>query len=436
VPEVPPERCLAILMAGQRIGSVTQRGDGRLTLEYDQRWRFATSPTPLSLSMPLAIRTHHHPTVRSYLWGLLPDNERVLDRWARSYQVSAGNPFALLRHVGEDCAGAAQFAVPDRVDALLQGDGGVAWVDHDELADRLRILRGDPTSWHVRNSEHFSLAGAQAKTALYLDQATGRWGDPWGAVPTTHIIKPAVSGLDEHDLNEHLCLAAADLAGLPVARSEVVTFGAERAVVVLRYDRLRDTTEDQVRRIHQEDMCQALGVPPTLKYQTDGGPSPEQIIELIRREVRPASVADQDIGRFVDALAFNWIIAGTDAHAKNYSLLLAGSEVRLAPLYDIASALPYDDMYLPKLRMAMRIGGEYRIEGVSGRHWRRFADINELDRDETVARVDELAALTPDHLAEAARDEAVRALKSSMPARLVERVATRARECRKALARE
>jgi serine/threonine-protein kinase HipA len=186
-------------MDGQLLGSVTQANGGRLALEYDQRWRSLMNPTPLSLSMPVAVRTHGAPVVRSFLWGLLPDNERVLDRWARNYQVSTANPFALLCHVGEDCAGAAQLVVPDRVDSFLNGDGGVTWLEEDELADRIRVLREDPTSWHVRNREHFSLAGAQAKTALYFDQDTGRWGEPSGSVPTTHIIKPAVSGLDEHD---------------------------------------------------------------------------------------------------------------------------------------------------------------------------------------------------------------------------------------------
>jgi serine/threonine-protein kinase HipA len=162
-------------------------------------------------------------------------------------------------------------------------------------------------------------------------------------------------------------------------------------------------------RVHQEDMCQALALPPTAKYQNDGGPSPEQIIDLLRSTIRPATVAETTVHRFIDALAFNWIIAGTDAHAKNYSVLLAADQVRLAPLYDIASALPYDDMYTPKLRMAMRVGGEYRVERIGGRHWRRFAAQNALDLDATIARIDDLAARTPVSLAAVAKDPAVHA---------------------------
>ncbi|WJK43342.1 type II toxin-antitoxin system HipA family toxin [Solwaraspora sp. WMMA2056] len=422
---------LTAIMAGSVVGVITQQRDGRFMFSYENDWQARQDATPISLSMPLAHRTHDDPAVRTMMWGLLPDNERVLERWARDYQVSAGNPFALLRHVGEDCAGAAQLVTQERVQAAVDGAGGVHWLTVDDLELRLRTLRNDPTSWHINNSGQFSLAGAQAKTALYLDEASQRWGEPWGAVPTTHILKPAVTGLDEHDLNEHLCLAAAGLAGLPTARSNIVSFHGERAIAVERYDRRH--SRGALHRIHQEDTCQALAIAPMRKYQNEGGPSPEQIIELLRREVRPAGVAAEHISRFVDALAFNWIIAGTDAHAKNYSLLLAGSQVRLAPLYDVASALPYDDMYLPKLRMAMRIGGEYRVDAVRGRHWRRFAEQNGLDAQEILTQVDALAARTPDCFAAAADDDAVRSLGSTLPVRLVQRVTSRAARCRQVL---
>jgi serine/threonine-protein kinase HipA len=426
-------KTLVVLIDGLVVGNVTEEPDGRLRLTYADSWRDRLGATPLSLSMTLGQRVHGDSVVRAFLWGLLPDNEQVLDRWARSYQVSARNPFALLRHVGEDCAGAAQFTSPDRVEALVAGDGGVKWIDEDNIAERLRTLRRDPAAWHVSVTGQFSLAGAQAKTALYLDATTGRWGDPWGVVPTTHILKPAVSGLDDHDLNEHLCLSAAGLVGLSTARSQVMSFGDERAIVVERFDRASGP-QDAVRRIHQEDICQALGLPPTTKYQNEGGPSPEQIVALLRQEIR-SPAARADVARFVDALAFNWLIAGTDAHAKNYSVLLTGNEVRLAPLYDVASSLPYDEFYVPRLRMAMRIGGEYRVDGISGRHWRRFATENGLDPDELTTRVDELAARTTDAFAAAAIAGEVADLGSDLPNRLVDRVAERIRRCRAALSR-
>jgi serine/threonine-protein kinase HipA len=148
--------------------------------------------------------------------------------------------------------------------------------------------------------------------------------------------------------------------GFSAASSHIASFGAERVIVVKRYDRSL-IVDAPIARIHQEDMCQAFGLPPTAKYQNDGGPTPEQIIELLRHNVFPRTATGEDVSRFVDALAFNWIIGGTDAHAKNYSVLLAAGQVRLAPMYDVASTIVYDDLYVPRLRMAMKIGGEYRM---------------------------------------------------------------------------
>lgn len=432
---LPDHKRLIVLLGGYRAGVVTEGAGGkgdRLDLTYDDAWRADRRSTPLSLSMPFAQPSHPDPVVRAFLWGLLPDNEQVLDRWARRYQVSARSPFALLRHVGEDCAGAAQFATPDRVETLLAREGTVDWIDDAAIGIRLRTLRRDPSAWHATSFGQFSLAGAQAKTALYYDPDSHRWGVPTGAVPTTHILKPAVTGLDDHDLNEHLCLETARVLGLSAPVSNVTAFDGERAIVVERYDRAR-ADDGSVRRIHQEDMCQALGLPPTAKYQNDGGPSPEQIIELLhKRADRPAV---QTTTRFVDELGFNWLVAGTDAHAKNYSVLLAGSQVRLAPMYDVASALPYDDMYVPKLRMAMRIGGEYRIESISARHWRRLCEANHLDPEATVTRIDDLAARLPDALATVVQQEAIRSLRSKLPARLLDQIGPHVHRCRAALRR-
>lgn len=188
------DRNLVVLIGGRRAGAVTSGEAGRFSFTYDEAWREDRRATPLSLSMPLARRDHGDAPVRAFLWGLLPDNEQVLARWAQDYQVSSRNPFALLRHVGEDCAGAAQFVRQERVEAIIAGEADVDWLTETQVAERLRILRRDPTAWHARNTGQFSLAGAQAKTALHRDPATGRWGEPHGSVPTTHILKPRSLG--------------------------------------------------------------------------------------------------------------------------------------------------------------------------------------------------------------------------------------------------
>ena len=127
------DKPLVVLIGGRRAGVVTMTAAGRLTLTYDEAWQTAGDSIALSLSMPLVQQTHGGAPVRAFLWGLLPDNEGVLERWAQRYQVSARNPFAMLRHVGEDCAGAAQFARPDRVNALMADEGAVQWMNEHEV---------------------------------------------------------------------------------------------------------------------------------------------------------------------------------------------------------------------------------------------------------------------------------------------------------------
>src|SRR5207248_10152473 len=140
----------------------------------------------------------------------------------------------------------------------------------------------------------------------------------------------------------------------PAAASSVARFGGETAIVVERYDRVRVGRE--VVRVHQEDMCQALAELPTRKYENEGGPGTRAIVDLLREHSRRGV---EDVATFLGGLAFNWLVAGTDAHAKNYSVLIGAGGVRLAPLYDVASALPYRGVQLQKLALAMKIGGKY-----------------------------------------------------------------------------
>ena len=417
-----------MVIGGVAAGTLTRLPNARLRLEYNEPYRQRVDPTSLSLSMPVAVRAHtddrRRQPVTNYLWGLLPDNEHVLDRWARHYQVSASSPFALLgTPIGEDCAGAVSFCHADDLERVLARPGMVNWLSEAEVAGRLRDLRRDATAWLGRTfSGQFSLAGAQAKTALlYRD---GRWGLPSGAMATTHILKPAVLGLDDHDLNEHLCLEAARRAGLLAVRSRIELFEDQTAVVVERYD--RRIIGEEVVRIHQEDLCQALGIPPGAKYQNQGGPTPGAIAALFRRSMPPVAAADA-VARFGDALIWNWLIAGTDAHAKNYSLLLSGPEIRLAPLYDIASALPYGT-HEKKLRLAMKVGDEYAVDPQRNT-WPRAAAELGLDADRLVMRVRELAAAAPAAFADAAASAEVVALGRPTPAKLVDLVGERARRC-------
>lgn len=240
-------------------------------------------------------------------------------------------------------------------------------------------------------------------------------------------------------------MSLARALGMPVARSEVRRFEGEAAIVVERYDRL--AADGAIRRLHQEDICQALGVHPARKYQKDDGPGPKEIIGLLRSHVLPlrtaainttpinstnaeksAQILGEDIDTFLDALIFNWLIAGTDAHAKNYSVLIGGwGLVRLAPLYDIASILPYDDVDPRKAKLAMKVGDENRLHHVGLSEWRKLAVTVKTDPDALIARVRDMADRLPDLALDEARRAQSEGLSHPIVSRLTDAVAARAK---------
>lgn len=423
---------LTVLLEGQPIGELERRSGGDLWLRFDPAYTTDAGATPLSVSMPATEALHGDAQVTPWLWGLLPDNGDVLARWGRAFGVSVGSPFALLgTQVGHDCAGAVQFCLPEAVDELRSRPGEVDWLSDEEIATRLRSLRADSATWLGPGfTGQFSLGGAQAKTALH--RAEGRWGVSRGSTPTTHILKPAVAGFQAQDLNEHICMAAARRLGLQVAATRLERFEDESAIVVERYDRIEHG--GHLLRIHQEDLCQALSVPPTRKYQSEGGPTPGRIAALLRSTIAGPE-AETDVWRFVDALAYNWLIAGTDAHAKNYSLLLAGGQIRLAPLYDLASFLPYDESAGHRVKLAMKVGDDYRLAGTDRTSaWERTADNLGLNRDRVLRRVHDLAVRAPAAFATVLGHLDEPALDTDLPRRLVDLVTERCRRCAALLA--
>jgi len=416
---------LVVLYRDQIAGILTKTSGGKLTLRYNDAYRQAVGATPISTGISMGQPEHTGQQLRNWLWGLLPDNETVLARWARTFSVSTGSPFGLLStEIGEDCPGAFSFVKPERVDAVMANEGKVDWLSEEDLAAILRELRADASAWLGSNPPgRFSLSGAQTKTALLWDGT--RWGRPAGAIATTHIIKPAIAGVAEHDLNEHLCLRAAAAAGLTVVDTALLRFADQTALFVRRYDRFKDNTQ-QV-RVHQEDLCQALGISPAKKYQNEGGPSPQKVAELIRLTI-PAGIVLESVERFADALIWNWIIAGPDAHAKNYSLLLSGGEVRLAPLYDISSALPYPNIQQQKIKLGMKFGTDYSLDARSST-WPTLARGLGIHEDTLRDRARHLISAAPDAFATAANLPDVKALSTKLPAKLKEAVARRAKKC-------
>lgn len=413
---------LLVLIDGHPVGRASSDRHGNPCFVYDEAWRSHRDAVPLSLSLPLAESDHSSDTVSAVMWGFLPDNERVLQHWASRFHVSPRNPLSLLAHVGEDCAGAAQFVRPERLDEVLgDGEGKVAWLDEASVAERLRqVLLDAGQTRRPSDIGQFSLAGAQPKIALHRD--AGRWGVPQGRMPTTHILKPPTGDFDGYVENEHFCLNLARRLGLSVCKSEVVHFGDEIAICVERYDRRK--IEGRWWRVHQEDFCQALGVMPQRKYQNEGGPSPARMAYVLQQY---SSQPQVDRENFFFALVFNWLIGGTDAHAKNYSVLMAPrADVILAPLYDISSALPYPELDRRRLTMAMKVGNHYRWHDINMADWIRLGE--ELGfREAEVRRVMALATrMIADEASAQARQ--MRAEKISHPVvdRLVNEIANSA----------
>lgn len=355
---------LFVFLNDTPMGRLTREAGGKLSFQYAGEYLGDPGSVPLSLSMPLEERKYGHETISPWLWGLLPDNELVLARWARRFQVSPSDCFGLLKGMGEDCAGAVRFISPENIDRV--DSGGRELLDENEVARRLKELRtGAAIGRDPKDRGQFSLAGARSKTAL--QRRGNQWYLPWGREPTTHIFKLPHQDISGHIENEHFCLCLANELGLSVVRSEILHFGHETAIVVERFDRV--THQGRLIRVHQEDICQALGVHPVRKYQSDGGPDIPQMMSLLNRSGQPVV----DRRRIVEAVAFNYLIMGTDAHAKNYSLLLGrNQQVRLARLYDTASFLPYVDRD-KDCRFAMKIGGYYKDSQIQLRHFEKLA---------------------------------------------------------------
>ena len=387
---------LAVVANRRRLGTLTRSRGGDLSFVYLKQWRQDPDAFPLSLSMPLRADPYPRASVEPWLAGLLPDDEDVLRAWSSRFQVSRRNVFGLLSEVGEDCAGAVQFVRPQRLDEFLDaGPQSVEWLTEEMVGHRLAELRLDPAlGRRPDDAGRFSLPGVQPKTALLFED--GRWGLPAGATPTTHILKPQnprFSGLVE---NEHLCLRLARAAGLPAASTRIERFGDQLALVVTRYDRRRIGPEWV--RLHQEDFCQALGVPPERKYQNEGGPTVRTMVDLVRAE---SAQPDEDAQTLARSIMLNWILGATDSHAKNFSLLMGpAGQVRLAPLYDIASFFPYSEDPR-RLKLSNRVGGKYRLHDIGRREWERFRTENDLDWD-TVAACRALAQRVRNVLPEAA----------------------------------
>ena len=390
---------LRAIICGIEAGTLWQDNQGLAHFRYDDAYH----GVPLSLALPVSKRTYHLNVLRPFLFGLLPDDERQRIAIADEFDIRPNNAVAMLAHIGLDCQGGVQFCPLDRVAHTLTREGSHRPLDDHEIALRLKAIRDDEDATWMGGGESWSLGGNQGKFALAWHQ--GRWCSTQGATPTTHIFKNGVAGFRLQALNEYICMRTADRARIPVAHVEYRLFEDEPTLIVRRYDRAADS-KGRIERLHQEDFCQALGKMPDEKHTQFGGPTARDMLGVLRGTRHPYL----NMAFFTEMLFFNYLIGGTDAHAKNYSLLLGkGNDAAIAPLYDAASGLAYNRLRR-RGRLAMSIGGENRFGRVGRGALARYAAMTRVGdlglSDETCLKImAELAESVPTCM-EGAFDEA------------------------------
>ena len=355
-------RTLDIWWDGRLVGQLTQDQHGELGFAYAPDWLDDEAAQPLSASLPKRAEPFTRRECRPFFGGLLPE-ESQRDAAAQALGVSRANDFALLDRLGGDVAGALQLLPHGKAPTTLALDRRPTPLDDAGL---IRVLDALPVRPLLAGEEglRLSLAGAQSKVpVVLLDEAVAL---PAPGQATTHILKPPISRFAATTENEAFVMRLAAAIGLDVAPVEARTVQDRTFLLVQRYDRASGA-DGIVRRIHQEDFCQALGVPPETKYASEGGPTFKDCFALLRRvAARPAV----DVLKLLDAVIFNVIAGNADAHGKNFSILYDAEGPRLAPLYDLLATVAYPALS-PKF--AMKIGKRATLAELDAKGWAAFA---------------------------------------------------------------
>ncbi len=389
-----PRPPLGVYMNSRLVGRLRRESSGAIDFRYDQSWLDWSNAIPISLSLPLREDRYIGAPVIAVFENLLPDNPDVRRRVAERADAGGSDVYSLLTAIGRDCVGALQF-VPEGEEVTPAGQIDARPVSDDEIAALIADLGRSPLGLGNDREFRISLAGAQEKTALLL--WNGQWHMPHGTTATTHILKPEIGrlpgGIDlsQSVENEYLCMKLVAALGLPVAHAEIAEFAGRKTLVVERFDRLW-TREKRLLRLPQEDCCQALSVPPNLKYESDGGPGIRDIAELLKGSDTP----EEDRRSLFKAQLVFWLLGATDGHAKNFSVRLApGGRFSLTPLYDIMSTQPNLDAHQiqrKQMRLAMAVGTRrhYIVDSIVPRHFEQTAGLCGFPAQSLAALVEEL----------------------------------------------
>jgi len=390
---------LNVFLNSRHVGQLNRESSGAIDFRYEPTWLGWEHTLPVSLSLPLREERYIGAPVANVFDNLLPDNDGIRKHVAARVNATGIDAFSLLAALGRDCVGALQF-LPDGVTPDPAGTIAGRPISDDEIAAMLGNLARNPLGLDDDADFRISIAGAQEKTALLWSE--GRWFKPTGTTPTTHIFKPPIgqlaNGIDLSNSveNEFLCLKLTEAFGLPTASAEMATFGDTRTLIVKRFDRLL-TDNQRLLRVPQEDCCQALSVPRTIKYEKDRGPGIQQILQLLAASDEPSL----DQRRFFKAQIVFWLLGATDGHAKNFSVFLSpGGGFNLTPLYDVLSAEPSlasHQLRQNQMKMAMAVGTQrhYVIKEITARHFIQTAEKARLGSQVALDVIDEVIASSP-----------------------------------------
>ena len=375
---------LDVYVGTSKVGMYSREPSGATSFRYDPDWLASDKAFSISVSMPLTDRVWSGESAASYFDGLLPDDRTVREKIAAREQADSAGIFDLLAVLGRDCVGALRF-VPEGLDPGDPTNMEYRPVSDDEIAARIASLEITPLGVHLDEDDfRISIAGVQEKTAFL--RINNQWQLPLGQTPTSHIFKPAMkkgpTGIDFSDTpwNEWLCLELCRALGLESAKAEVLIFNDKPVIAIERFDRVWQ--EEVLYRMPQEDMCQALGVPPARKYQSDGGPGVVDVLEFLNGAIVPY----EDRMAFMKAQVMFWLLAAIDGHAKNFSISISPDGYQLTSLYDVISAAPWLEFPDQKIKLAMAMGSKnyYRLNQIQLRHFYQTgqkAGLREQDMD-------------------------------------------------------
>ena len=404
---------LKVYLKDSFVGWLSHETSGdEYSFSYDESYLANPVDGALSFSLPLCGEKYDSARAYNFFANLLPPGV-VRQRLGASLHLSQHNVFGFLKAIGGDCAGAVSL-YPEWSRPAPQDVEHTRVLSEEEAVRILKSLKRRPL--YAAGEEGYRYSGAGAQDKLIARIKDGQIVLPLFGMPSTHIIKPAADGFDDSVQNEFYCQRLAAEIGLPASRAEILSLSGETYYVSERYD--REIVDGKPRRLHQEDFCQVLSVDPEAKYEADGGPGISDCMDVIRRmRITTASQL-----RFIDAVAFNYLIGNADAHAKNMSVVYRGKTASLAPLYDLVSTAVYPEL---SRKMAMSIGGDADFKSISRASFSDMARSCAVSPRLVLSRLDALCArIVP--VAERVAAECAAAWPSEIYGRIVDTIANHA----------